>query len=136
MPRVIVHAFTISLALTAVLLSCTAREEELDGRWSGHMHCRCQGDTYIDDGYEGELHFEFWRDGTYRTWMDPKVEGAWGVNGVYRVEKDSLFFKKDNLDSTWLGARILLMTQDSLMIEESPEKGCICTSRLHREKRL
>ena len=134
MPRLIVHGFTISLALSAALLSCSAGEEELDGSWSGPMLCRCQGDTNIDDGQEGELHFEFWRDGSYRTWMDPKVEGAWGVNGAYRVEMDSLFFKKDLLDSTWLGARVLLMTQDSLVVEESPEKGCICTSHLHRER--
>lgn len=127
-----VHSYTLSLA--ALVVSCSPPEGQLDGEWSGRMFCRCQGDTNIDDGYEGELHLEFWRDGTYRTWMDPEVEGAWAVNGVYRLEGDSLRFRKDGLDSTWLGASILLMTQDSMVIEESPEKGCICTSHLHREK--
>lgn len=86
----------------------------------------------IDDGLEGELHFMFRRDGTFRTWMDPKEEGAWGVNGVYRVEGDSLIWKHDFVNSTWGGARIILMTKDSMMLEESPEKGCICTSHLRR----
>jgi hypothetical protein len=131
MPRLIVHGFTISLAVP--WLSCSSPEGKLDGEWSGRSVCRCQGETMIDDGLDGELHFEFRRDGTFRTWMDPNVEGAWGVNGVYRVESDSLIWKHDLVNSTWGGARILMMTKDSIVFEESPEKGCICTSHLRRE---
>jgi len=135
MRRLIVHSFTISLAIGVLLLSCSSAEETLEGEWSGRVLCRCQGETMIDDGLEGDLHFSFARDGSFRTWMDPKVEGAWGVNGEYRIEGDSLIWKHDVVNSTWSGARLLVMTPDSMVWEESPEKGCICTSRLQRQSR-
>ncbi|GEM_PF-2536979 len=133
MPRLIVHSYTISLAVGALLLSCSLADQGLDGEWSGRMLCTCQGETNIDDRQEGELHFEFRRDGSFRTWMDPKVEGAWGVNGVYQITGDSLLWKHDVGGSTWDGAKILLMTPDSLVLEETPETGCVCASHLHRE---
>jgi hypothetical protein len=64
--------------------------------------------------------------------MDPKSDHAWGMKGVFRVEGDSLTWKH-HASTIWSSARILMMSPDSMVIEESPEKGCICTSHLRRE---
>lgn len=85
----------------------------------------------IDDGLEGSAHFEFGPNGVVRTWMDPKEKGAWSKDGVYKVDGDTLRMRHETA-SEWTSARILVMTTDSLVIEEVPEKGCLCTSRLHR----
>lgn len=132
MPRLIVHGFTLSLGV-GVLFSCSSADAVLDGEWSGRMVCRCQGQTMIDDGFEGTAHFEFSPGGVVRTWMDPKEEGAWSKDGMYQVDGDTLRVKHETA-SEWTSAWIVTMTRDSLVLEETPEKGCLCTSRLYRTK--
>jgi len=125
------HALFQLIVLTG-LMSCSSPQGDLEGIWSGRTTCSCQEETMTDDGVEGEVHFEFWRDGTFQTWMDPKEEGAWGMDGEYRVEGDTLKVKHQAA-RTWNNARILMMTADSIVYEEVPRNGCICTSWIHRE---
>lgn len=123
------HRLTF-ITVGVVLIACSGHKEPLEGVWSGEMHCTCTGETILDDDFAGKTNFEFWTDGRYRTWMDPNVEGAWSMDGTYRIIGDTLHFKQAGMD-VWMGARIVMMNIDRMIIEQSPEDGCICTSQLY-----
>ncbi len=86
----------------------------------------------IDDGFQGTTHFQFGANGVVQTWMDPKEEGAWSKDGVYQVNGDTLRVRHETA-SDWTSARIVSMSADSMILEETPERGCECTTRLYRE---
>ena len=85
-----------------------------------------------NDGPEGDLHFEFERDGAYKAWEVREDVRTMVTNGAYRLEGDSLYFKEDAA-SAWSRTRILLLTADSVIFEVDPFPGCACTQHYRRD---